>query len=160
MKYFLAIMILVVPLIVSSGCSSEDAAPVSQTNQENLNETGEVMKDTIRITIGERVFNATLEANDAATAFKAMLPLTINMSELNGNEKFFDLPSNIPGNASNPRTINSGDLMLWGSKTLVLFYKTFTTSYSYTRLGKIEDPSGLQNALGVGNVMVIFESQN
>lgn len=159
MKYLLAIMILVVPLIVCSGCSSEDAAPVSQATQDDLNQTDAVMKDTIRITIGERVFKATLEANDAATAFKAMLPLTINMSELNGNEKFFDLPSNLPANASNPRTINTGDLMLWGSNTLVLFYKTFSTSYSYTRLGKIEDPSGLLNALGSGNVMVIFESQ-
>lgn len=160
MKYLLATMILVVPLVVSSGCSSEDAAPVSPTTQENLSETEEVMKDTIRITIGERVFKATLEANDAATAFKAMLPLTINMGELNGNEKFFDFPSNLPANASNPRTINSGDLMLWGSKTLVLFYKTFSTSYSYTRLGKIEDPGGLSNALDSGNVRVIFESQN
>lgn len=106
------------------------------------------MKDTIRITIGKRVFKATLEASDEATAFKAILPLTINMSELNGNEKVFDLPSNLPANASNPRTINSGDLMLWGSKTLVLFYKSFPTSYNYTRLGKIEDTSGLVNALG------------
>ena len=160
MKYLLAIMILVVPLIVLSGCSNEDAAPVSQATQENLNETGAVMKDTIRITIGGRVFKAALEANDGATAFKAMLPLTLHMSELNGNEKFFDLPGSLPASASNPPTINSGDLMLWGSKTLVLFYKTFTTSYSYTRLGKIEDPSGLQNALGAGNVMVIFEPQN
>lgn len=160
MKYLLAIMILVVPLMDSSGCSSEDTAPMSQATQVNLNESGEVMKDTIRITIGERVFKATLEANDAAAAFKAMLPLTINMSELNGNEKFFDFPNNLPANASNPRTINSGDLMLWGSNTLVLFYKTFSTSYSYTRLGKIEDPNSLANALGSGNVRVIFELQN
>jgi hypothetical protein len=160
MKYLLALMIVVVPVIVFSSCSSEDAAPVTQTAQENLNETEEVMKDTIRITIGERVFKATLEANDAAKAFKAMLPLTINMSDLNGNEKFFDFPSNLPANDSNPRTINSGDLMLWSSNTLVLFYKTFSTSYSYTRLGKIEDLHGLSNALGSGNVMVIFESQN
>ena len=82
------------------------------------------------------------------------------MNELSGNEKFFDLPGNLPADASNPRTINSGDLMLWGPNTLVLFYKSFSTSYSYTRLGKIEDPSGLLNALGSGNVMVIFESQN
>ena len=52
MKYLLAVMILVVPFIVSSGCSSQDAASVSQTTQENLNETEEVMKDTIKITIG------------------------------------------------------------------------------------------------------------
>ena len=79
------------------------------------------------------------------------------MTELNGNEKFFDLSNNLPTYAANPRTINAGDIMLWGSNTLVLFYKTFNTSYSYTRIGKIENPNGLSQALGSGNVTVTFE---
>ena len=115
------------------------------------------MKDTITITVGNKVFKATLEANATASLFKTMLPLTINMTELNGNEKFFDFSNNLPTNASNPRTINSGDIMLWGSNTLVLFYKTFSTSYGYTRVGKIENPLGLADALGSGNIMVILE---
>ena len=153
------LMILVAPLIVCSGCSSEDAAPVSQPIQDDSNQTDAVMKDTIRITIGDRVFKATLESNATASAFKAMLPLTIDMRDLNSNEKFFDFPNNLPTNASNPRTINSGDLMLWGSNTLVLFYKTFSTTYSYTRVGRLENPSGLEAALGSGNVTVLFELQ-
>jgi hypothetical protein len=150
------LLILILPLIVSSGCSSEEILP-AQSSQENLNQIDEAMKDTIRITVGGRVFKATLEGNAAATAFRAMLPLTINMKDLNSNEKFFDFSSNLPANASNPRTINSGDLMLWGSNTLVLFYKTFNTSYSYTRLGKVENPSDLAQTLGSGNVTVTFE---
>ena len=149
-------LILLVPLIVASGCTSEDISP-AQSSQDNLDENDQVMKDTIRITVGGSVFKATLEGNAAATEFKQMLPLTINMKDLNSNEKFFDFSSNLPANASNPRTINSGDLMLWGSNTLVLFYKTFNTSYSYTRLGKIEKPSGLSEALGSGNVTIMFE---
>jgi hypothetical protein len=79
------------------------------------------------------------------------------MVELNGNEKYLDLSPSLPINASNPGTIQVGDLMMYGSSTLVLFYKTFSTSYSYTRLGRIDDVTGLAVALGSGNVTVTFE---
>ena len=81
------------------------------------------------------------------------------MKELNGNEKYFDLPSNLPSNASNPGTIQPGDLMLYGSNTLVLFYKSFSTTYNYTPMGRIDDASGLTAALDSGNVTVTFASQ-
>ena len=112
------------------------------------------MKDTLLIKFGEKEFAATLLDNPSATAFKAMLPLAINMTELNGNEKYFRLSKNLPTNESNPNRINSGDLMLYGSNTFVLFYETFSTSYSYTRLGKITNATGLAAALGTGNVTV------
>ena len=111
----------------------------------------------LKITIGSNTFNASVYNNATATAFRAKLPLTINMSELNGNEKYFDLPNSLPANASNPGTIQAGDLMLYGANTLVLFYKSFSTSYNYTRLARIDNPSGLATALGSGNITVKFE---
>jgi hypothetical protein len=111
----------------------------------------------MRIKIGSNTFTATFYDNATATAFKGMLPMTVKMSELNGNEKYFDLSINLPTNASNPGTIQSGDLMIYGSNTLVLFYKTFSTSYSYTRLGRINDTEGLAAAVGSGNVTVTYE---
>ena len=111
----------------------------------------------LKITVGANVFTATLYNNATVTAFKTKLPMTINMTELNGNEKYFDLSGNLPANASNLGTIQTGDLMLYGSNTLVVFYKTFSTSYRYTQLGRIDNPSGLAAALGSGNVRVRFE---
>lgn len=87
------------------------------------------------MTVGERRFAITLTDNAAARAFVAQLPLTVDMSELNGNEKHADLPKALPGNASRPGTIRDGDLMLLCTDTLVVFYSTFKSSYSYTRLG-------------------------
>ena len=113
----------------------------------------------LKITVGTNNFHATLYNNATVTAFKTRLPMTINMKELNGNEKYFDLPYDLPASASNPGTIKAGDLMLYGSNTLVLFYKSFSTSYSYTPIGRIDDTPGSAAALGSGNVTVTFALQ-
>lgn len=108
------------------------------------------------MTVGERRFAITLTDNEAARAFAAQLPLTLDMAELNGNEKHADLPKALPANASRPGTIRNGDLMLYGTDTLVVFYATFESSYSYTRLGRVDDPAGLAQALGRRSVRVTF----
>lgn len=110
----------------------------------------------MHVKIGPTTFTATLDSGAAAQAFKALLPLTLTMTDLHRNEKFADLASSLPVKATNPGRIRSGDLLLYGSKTVVLFYETFPTSYSYTRLGRIENPQGLAKALGAGNVTVTF----
>ena len=111
----------------------------------------------MKITIGTNTFVATLENNATAAAFKALLPMTVKMSDLNGNEKYFRLKDDLPTKSSNPGTIQNGDLMIYGTKTLVLFYKTFPTSYDYTRLWRIKDSTGLAAAVGSGSVTVTFE---
>lgn len=116
-----------------------------------------VNSNSMKITVGSNVFNATLASNATASAFKQLLPMTVSMTEHGGNEKFYGLPNALPTNASNPGTIQNGDLMLYGSSTFVMFYKTFSTSYSYTRIGSVDNPSGLQSALGGGSVTVTFE---
>ncbi len=113
----------------------------------------------MKITIGTNIFTATFYNNATAKAFKAKLPMSIKMTELNGNEKYFNLPNDLPASASKPTTIQNGDLMLYGSNTLVLFYKTFSTPYSYTQIGRIENPSGLATALSSGNITVTFSAE-
>jgi len=83
------------------------------------------------MTIGERRLDFTLTDNAAARAFAAQLPLTLDMSELNGNEKHAELPKALPTNARRAGTIRNDDLMLYGSDTLVVFYATFSSSYRW-----------------------------
>jgi hypothetical protein len=110
----------------------------------------------ITLTVNGKQFAVTLENNATANAFKDMLPLTLNMTELNANEKFADLPRTLPTNRYNPGTIEVGDILLYGSSTVVVFYKKFDTPYSYTKIGKIDQVDGLESALGKGNAKVSF----
>ena len=111
----------------------------------------------INIIIGSKTFTATLADSETGEVFAALLPLSVTMNELNGNEKYHYLPSSLPTAAYQPGTIHAGDLMLYGNNCIVLFYETFNSSYSYTRIGALDDPSGLSDALGTGNVSVRFE---
>ena len=111
------------------------------------------------MTAGGQRFAVTLADTDAARAFVARLPMTLDMNDLNNNEKKFDLPRNLPANPSRAGTIRNGDLMLWGDNTVVVFYKTFNSAYSYTRLGQVNDPTGLVQVLGRGSVQVQFLAQ-
>ena len=110
----------------------------------------------LTITIGTSTFGATLEQNETARAFAELLPMTIEMTELNGNEKYHYLDGTFPVQSEPVQSIAAGDLMLYGSSCVVLFYESFSTSYSYTRLGKLDDAAGLAQALGRGNVLVTF----
>lgn len=131
-------------------CSKEYGNPNTGNNTSMAN-------GKIKIKVNSKTFTATLLDNNSAKAFKQMLPITLSMKELNGDEKYDDLSERLPTNASNPGTTKAGDLMLFGSKTLVIFYKTAATSYSYTKLGKVDNVEGLASALGSGNVTVSFE---
>ncbi|MGR3809733.1 cyclophilin-like fold protein [Jiulongibacter sp. NS-SX5] len=111
----------------------------------------------LKIDIGSSVFYASLLNNKTTAALKSQLPIKLNMIELNGNEKYARLPKSLPTNTENMGTIKAGDILLWQDDTLVLFYKSFKTSFRYTKIGQIENPEGLALVVGSGNVSVNFE---
>ena len=157
MKPFIIALTLYLFVNISS-CSTNDAPIVEPPNgvtaEDSITPT---MNEQIRIIIGTASFTATLEDNATTKAFKASLPITVNMTEQAGNEKFYYLPTALPTSTVTPGTIFAGDLMLWGNSCLVLFYETFSSPYSYTRIGKIDKPSGLSAAVGDRNITVTFE---
>ena len=150
---------LLLGLLVLGGCgacqpATEGPAMAGATNVAPPSSSPE--ESRMWMTVGDRRFAISLADNAAAHAFAAQLPLTLDMEELNGNEKHAQLGQVLPANASRPGTIHAGDLMLYGTSTLVVFYETFSSAYSYTRLGRVDDPAGLAQALGRGGVRVVF----
>ena len=146
-------------LVVGGGCEAGEGSASGASDMPTANAAPAAMtQEELRMwmTVGQRRFAITLTDNAAARAFAAQLPLTLDMSELNGNEKHADLPTALPANASRPGTIRRGDLMLYGTDTLVVFYLTFNSSYSYTYLGRVDDPAGLAEAVGPRAVRVVF----
>ncbi len=147
---------LALGLSLLGGCRAGDpATPVTRV-QDAAGASAQPEEARMWMTIGERRFAIALADTAASRAFAAQLPLTLDMAELNGNEKYADLPQALPADASRLGTIRSGDLMLYGSTTVVVFYETFRTPYSYTRLGHVIDPGGLEQALGPRGVRIVF----
>ena len=136
---------------------SDDNTPGDNEDPDDNNGDSPENTRTMTLKIGNSTFTATLADNATAQAFAAMLPMNLSMSELNNNEKYVYLDQSLPAQASSPGTIQTGDIMLYGSSCVVLFYKTFSTSYSYTRIGRVDNPDGLASAVGSGSVTVLFE---
>lgn len=119
--------------------------------------TGLGIKNTpFKLTIGGTDFAAELANNATAQAFNALLPITLNMTELNGNEKYKYLDATLPTNAACPGTIHAGDILLYSNNCVVVFYKTFSTSYSYTKIGRMADSTGLEEAVGAVSISIQF----
>ena len=139
--------LLAVAAWLSAACSKNEGSPATGSNMSE-----------IKITIAGKNFTAALADTPAAVKFSKTLPLTLRMNELNGNEKYAGLSDRLPADSTCPGRISSGELMLYGNSTLVLFYDSFPTSYSYTRIGKITDARELKEAVGMGNITVKFET--
>ena len=132
------------------------SAPDSMGAAENVTPETPPSEIAMTLTVNGQTFSAALLDSEASRQFAEWLPLTLNMSELNGNEKYFYMDGKLPTDTYQPGQINTGDLMLYGNNCLVLFYQSFSSAYSYTRLGRLDDSDGLAEALGTGNVEITF----
>lgn len=174
MKNLLALLLSVACALCLTGCAGNpynraDAPthePIEAGSAHAPTETPQGGQDTqadgdslptLRIRVGDREFQVSLLDGEATRALLERLPFTIAMNELNGNEKYHDCSDALPTASERVENIRAGDLMLYGDDCLVLFYKSFPTSYSYTRLGFMDNAAGLAEALGAGQAQVTFE---
>ena len=139
MKYLTIIATMLVALLVF--------IKASRAEESNIME----------IVIKNKVYVVELADNQTTEVLKKMLPLTIDMSDLHGNEKYYYLDQSLPTNAKPIGKINAGDIMLFGNDCLVLFYKSFDNPYSYTKIGQVSNTEDLAQTLGNGKVTVTLK---
>ncbi len=149
-----------------SGCSyikqvSDKSSKTEETAEETSSETGadterEQVDMKMNVQIGDFTFTATLENNTAVEELVQMMkekPVTIEMSDYAGNEKVGPLGKSLTANNSQTTT-HSGDIVLYNSSNIVMFYGS--NSWSYTRIGKIDDLTNWEKALGSGSITAVF----
>ena len=118
--------------------------------KNQLMDDEEITMDKVYIDINNETFEMDLEDNSTVSALVKMLPLYLSMSDLNGNEKYAYLDNSLPTNTYSPKHIEAGDVMLFGDNCLVIFYESFDTSYSYSKIGRINN----MPSLGDGNISI------
>ena len=140
MKKIFCTFIIVLSIFFNTGCNN-----TVDNSRKAIN--------NMKVEINNKEYIINLEDNKTTKEFIELLPLELEMNELNGNEKYAYLDKSLSNNSSNIKHINAGDVMLFGDDCLVIFYKSFDTSYSYTKIGHINN---IQD-LGKNNVKVIFK---
>ena len=144
-------------LLVLLACIGCTPAAESQTTPLTPSvQQAQAKGKTMQVSIGKYRFTAYLADTAAAAELRDLLPLTLNMADHLGNEKHAELPRTLSRNARRPGRIQAGDIMLWQGNTLVVFYESFDSAYSYTRLGKIRDVKNLKAAVGRDHIEMRF----
>lgn len=133
-------------------------APKNRDNFDNVNGDNMLNEFNVNILINGNNYTAIFEDNITTRELISILPFEINMNELNGNEKYYYFSTNFQVEPKRVNKINAGDIMMFGNNCLVIFYESFNTSYSYTRIGHISNTQNLKEDLGTGSVIVKFNN--
>ena len=148
---------LLLKLIHKKANQSRKNPPLPTDNDNNHTEVTSEMT-TIQVIINGQEFEAELNDNEAARQFTEMLPIQLDMEDLHDSEKYFYFSDDFDTADEELKEIHEGDLLIYDSKCLVLFYESFETTYQYTPLGKISDTAGLKEALGTGTAAISFQT--
>lgn len=123
-------------LIFLTGCEINYQNKEKNTLKKEVSGKNMIQRNVI---INDKNYNFYLEKNETSLEFISLLPKKILLKELNGNEKYHYLDISLSTDSSVPSQIHKGDVMLFGDNCLVVFYKDFKTTYSYTKIGFIDN---------------------
>lgn len=130
-----------------------------ETSNEEREEDAIMQQNTFYVSVGGKIFSATFADNLGAQALKELLTvgdMTIQMSDYGGFEKVGSLGQSLPTENSQTTT-QAGDIVLYQGNQIVIFYGS--NSWSYTRLGEVDDLTDWQETMGNGDIAVTFSLQ-
>ncbi|MGI6360439.1 MAG: cyclophilin-like fold protein [Acholeplasmatales bacterium] len=151
MKKLLTFVLSLLLICSLSGCGKNDAnsiesnnptteepsitTPIEDTTQET-SESDEIMNKTLVLKIDNTEVDVFWADNASVTALKELAKggLTINMSKYGGFEQVGSLGTSITS-ADTRITTTAGDIVLYSSNQIVIFYDSNT--WAYTKLGHI-----------------------
>ena len=134
--------------------SSQEA---ENTESESSEEENSEMK--MNVNVNGQDFTATLENNSAVAALVQMMEngsITLQLDDYAGFEKVGPLGQSLPASDSQTTT-QAGDIVLYQGNQIVMFYGS--NSWSYTKLGRIDDLTDWEEALGSGDVTVTLSME-
>ena len=146
------------PSPLDSSETSHSPSPLPENTDSN--ETQEETAMQMNVNVNGSDFTATLEQNTAVDSLVEMLrdgPLTLELSDYAGFEKVGPLGTSLP-TSNQQTTTQAGDIVLYQGNQIVMFYGS--NSWSYTRLGHIDDLTVWEEALGSGDVTVTFSLED
>ena len=141
MKKVLLVCIVIISIFSITGCKRVDNS--MKVSDDKM----------ISVIIDGKTYKLNLESNTTVDEFIKLLPKEYTMNELNGNEKYVYINESLSTVKYMPKRIEKGDVMLYGDNCIVIFYKSFDTNYSYTKIGHIDDLDDLGN----GSITIKFE---
>ncbi len=154
------IFIFIILIFIFSICSCNNQIELERNDSENIidelieNKEAEGVKEMkINIIINEYSLSATLEDSVTGIAFYELINegIVLNLEEYGGFEKVGSLGKTLPSNDKRITT-KPGDLILYLGSEFSLMYGANT--WSYTKIGEIDDVTNLKNILNDGDVTV------
>ena len=139
----------------AASSENEDSTAVDDESK-NEEVTGEQTEMKMNVQVGDYNFTATLENNAAVDELVGMMKeesVTISMDDYSGFEKVGSLGRSLTTSDSQTTT-DAGDIVLYNGNNIVMFYGS--NSWSYTRIGKIDDLTDWKKALGSGSITAVF----
>ena len=159
MKQLTFLLLSVLMLLAVTACWKKTVPktqPIENTQNSLTEETSDERTDIgMKMYINDMEIPVTWENNPSVSALRSDLQegdIVVSMSMYSNNEQVGPLDKSYPSNDVQTTT-NNGDIVLYRSDQIVLFYGS--NSWAYTRLGKMDlSENEVVNLLSNGDVSI------